>query len=150
MKTLSTIALFVLIGFFSVPPDANAQARRFTSRIVNPDNTLKQAPQPGLQPAPPPAPVTPVTVPARPASPVTNVVPAKTKEQKAELVRKTVEFQKKRAEAGAPTAQYDLAMRYLTGDGVEKDPKLARKWLQTASTNGNNQAVKKLAELDKK
>ena len=78
---------------------------------------------------------------------MTNVVPEKTKEQKDEMLRKTIEFQKKRAEAGAPSAQYDLGMRYLTGDGLEKDPKLARKWLYSSATNGNSQAVKKLKEL---
>ncbi len=149
MRTFRLTALTFLIAF-SFEGFAHAQARRLTSRIVNPDNTLKQPPQPGLQPAPPAAPATTVATPARPATVVTNVVPEKTKEQKAEMVRKTVEFQKKRAEAGAPTAQYDLAMRYLTGDGVEKDPKLGRKWLESAATNGNNQAVKKLSELDKK
>ncbi|MEO7676533.1 MAG: SEL1-like repeat protein [Verrucomicrobiota bacterium] len=144
------LATLVFIIALSSDAFAQSQARRLTSRIVNPDNTLKTAPQLGLQPTPPsptstaPA-AAPVAVPV-----VTNVVPEKTKEQKAEMVRKTVEFQKKRAEAGAPTAQYDLALRYLTGNGVEKDPKLGRKWLETAATNGSNQAVKKLSELDKK
>lgn len=149
MKTFRFAALIFLLAFF-MEGFAHAQARKLTSRVVNPDNTLKTAPQPGLDQAPSAAPANPAAGAARPARIVTNTVPEKTKEQKAETVRKTVEFQKKRADAGAPTAQYDLGIRYLTGDGVEKDGELARKWLKAAATNGNSQAVKKLAELDKK
>ena len=149
MKTLR-FAVLILLSAFLVEGLAHAQARKLTSRIVNPDNTLKTAPQPGLQPMPPAPPAPPQPGVARPALIVTNVVPEKTKEQKAELERKTVEYQKKRAEAGAPTAQYDLGVRYLNGTGVEKDKELARKWLSKAATNGNSQAVKKLAEIDKK
>ena len=149
MKTFRRAALIFLLSFL-MHGVAHAQARNLTKRIVNPDNTLKTAPQPGLDQAPSAAPANPVAGAARPAQIVTNTVPEKTKEQKAETLRKTVEFQKKRADAGAPTAQYDLGIRYLTGDGVEKDGELARKWLKAAATNGNSQAVKKLAELDKK
>jgi TPR repeat protein len=38
-------------------------------------------------------------------------------------------------------------MRYLNGDGVQKDLAAARKWLQAAATNGHTLAPKKLEEL---
>ncbi len=149
MKTI--IPLFVLIAALAIHSQAHAQARRFTDRVVNRDNTLRTPNAPATPPAPPvtqaPAAVTP---PATPAPILTNAVPEKTKEQKAEILRKTIEFQKKKAEEGAPTAQYDLGMRYLNGDGVEKDMDLAKKWLNASATNGNSQAVKKLESLNKK
>lgn len=64
--------------------------------------------------------------------------------------QKVLEFQQKRAAEGSATAQFDLGMRYLAGDGVEKDEATARSWLQKAAANGNSQATKKLRELDAK
>ena len=144
MKTLT--GLFVLIAIFTIDFKADAQAQRLTRRIVNPDHTLKT-------PNAPSAPAASQVIPSAPTPtqpPQAVVVPEKTAEQKAELLRKTIEFQKTRAESGAPSAQYDLGMRYLTGDGVEKDSVLAKKWLNASATNGNSQAVKKLEELRKK
>ncbi len=147
MKTI--ITLFVLIAVFSIHGNAHAQARKLTQRIVNPDNTLRTPNAPSAPaPAPPPRPAA-VAPTVAPAAILTNAVPEKTKEQKDEILRKTIEFQKKKAEEGAPTAQYDLGMRYLSGDGVEKDLDLAKKWLNASATNGNSQAVKKLETLNK-
>ena len=146
MKTM--LSLFVLIGGLMIQGNAHAQARRLTQRIVNPDNTLR-TPNAPTTPSPPPRAAT-VTPPPATAPVLTNAVPEKTKEQKDEILRKTIEFQKKKAEEGAPTAQYDLGMRYLDGDGLEKNLDLAKKWLNAAATNGNNQAAKKLESLDKK
>lgn len=89
--------------------------------------------------APPAVPF--VTLPPPPPGP-----PIATKE---EVARNTLEFQKKRAEAGAAHAQYDLGVRYLKGDGVDKNIGLARKWLNAAAKNGHPQASKKLEELNK-
>lgn len=146
MKTFTS--LFVLIAVFAIHFNAHTQttARQLTRRIVNPDNTLRTP----NTPAPPPAPVLRAAPQAQPQQIITNVVPEKTQAQKDEILRKTIEFQKQRAAAGAPTAQYDLGMRYLTGDGMEKNSDLAKKWLTAASTNGSSQAVKKLEELKKK
>ncbi len=146
MKPSQIISIIVLIVSFAVPFPGKAQARKLTRRVVNPENTPGRPPQPGT----PPPPVTTAPPPPRSPQVVTNVVSEKTKEQKDELLKKTIEFQKKRAEAGAPSAQYDLGTRYLKGDGVEKDLDLAKKWLTLSAKNGNNQAVKKLSELDKK
>ncbi len=38
-------------------------------------------------------------------------------------------------------------MRYLNGNGVEKDPTEARKWLGLSAKNGYHQAQKKLEEM---
>ena len=67
---------------------------------------------------------------------------------KAELDRRVVAFQKKRALEGSPSAQYELGMRYLKGDGVVKDMVTARKWLADAVRGGSTEASKKLTELD--
>ena len=99
MKTNSAVLLAVTLALLAIPWNAEAQARKLTERIVNPDKTLAT---PNNRPAPAQPRVTPS---ATPVPVVTNVVPEKTKAQKDEMVRKTVEFQKKRAEAGAPTAQ---------------------------------------------
>ncbi|MEO7299845.1 MAG: hypothetical protein ABI042_14860 [Verrucomicrobiota bacterium] len=144
MKTI--ISFLVLLAFFSSAHNSKAQARNLTRRIVNPDNTLA-TPNGSTPPAPP---VKPVVAPAVPQVTQTNVAPQKTQEQKDELLRKTIEFQKKKAEEGAPSAQYDLGMRYLNGNGLGKDLDLAKKWLTAASTNGNAQALKKLEELKKR
>jgi TPR repeat protein len=148
MKTI--VGLFVLIALFAFHSNASAQARKLTRRIVNPNNTLRtpNAPTPPAPVPSVPAPTPPAATPAAPAQPY--VAPEKTQEEKDATLRKTIEFQKQRAEAGAPSAQYDLGMRYLTGDGLEKDPALAKKWLTAASTNGNSQASKKLEELKKR
>lgn len=64
--------------------------------------------------------------------------------------QKVLEFQRKRADEGSASAQFDLATRYLNGDGVEKDEATARSWLRKAAAGGNTQAAKKLKELGEK
>jgi TPR repeat protein len=56
-------------------------------------------------------------------------------------------WQKKRAEEGSDNAQYELGVRYLTGNGVDQDEKLGKEWLEKAAKNGNPKATKKLEEL---
>jgi Sel1 repeat-containing protein len=60
---------------------------------------------------------------------------------------KAVEFQKQRAAAGSPTAQFDLGCRYLDGVGVPQDVELARQWLAKSAAQGNAQAKAKLTAL---
>ncbi len=69
---------------------------------------------------------------------------SKTQAEKNEILRKTIESQKTRAEAGSASAQYDLGVRYLDGNGVEKNLELAKKWLELSAKQGNSQAAKKL------
>jgi TPR repeat protein len=53
----------------------------------------------------------------------------------------------KRAQAGDPVAEYQLSVRYGDGAwGVERDPTLARHWLERAAADGNPVARKALAE----
>ena len=51
-----------------------------------------------------------------------------------------------RAEKGSDVAQLNLGVRYLTGEGADKNPKLARKWLEAAARQGNAGAKKLLAQ----
>jgi Sel1 repeat len=66
---------------------------------------------------------------------------------KAELERRVVAFQKQRSEEGFPSAQYELGLRYFTGDGVPIDEPTARKWLRLAADGGSTQAQQKLEKL---
>lgn len=145
MKTLRLIACIIPTSFlFASNVSAQITAKRLTKKITDANAAANQVNQ--QEPArTPPAPVA-----KPPQIIITNNTPEKTAEQKAKILQKTIEFQKKRAEEGAPTAQYDLGMRYLNGDGVEKDSELGQKWLSAAATNGNTQAIRKLEELKKK
>lgn len=51
--------------------------------------------------------------------------------------------------SGQASAQYDYGMRFLNGDGVEKDSDEGRKWIEKAAAQKYSMAVKKLEELDK-
>ena len=94
------------------------------------------------------SPIAPAHLPALPVAPQ-PLPPGPPIASKEEVARNTLEFQKKRAAAGAAHAQYDLGVRYSKGDGVDKDPKTAEKWLAAAATQGHTQALKKLEELNK-
>lgn len=164
MKT----ALF-LAGLLVLVSSLQAQvpsARRLTRRITGPQ-------QPAGQPqAPQPAPVAPAeatgtpgrqanpqsvppsgvrALPARPPSsiaPASRAVPLfRPQPPKEQTAQKIVEFQKRRAAQGSATAQYDLAIRYLKGDGVELDEQKGRELLESAAKNGHSQAKKKLDEF---
>ena len=87
------------------------------------------------------------TVAPRPFVPSLDPDPEAVRAFKESIREKVVASQKANAERGAPTAQYDLGMRYLTGDGVEQDLRLARAWLEAAAIQGNAQAGRKLAAL---
>ena len=87
------------------------------------------------------------TKPAAPAAGAAAQRPAVDIEKQNEMAAKRVEYQKKKAEEGVDYAQYDLGIRYLTGDGVEKDPKVAEQWLKKAAAQGHADAKKKLEEI---
>lgn len=63
---------------------------------------------------------------------------------KDETDRKVLEFQKQRAAHGSPTSQYDLSLRYLEGNGVDKDESQARMWMQKAAEGGHMRAKQHL------
>jgi hypothetical protein len=51
------------------------------------------------------------------------------------------------AEQGYSAFQYDLGMRYLEGKGVQQDEEKAKRWLSSAATNNNRQAIEILERL---
>jgi hypothetical protein len=104
--------------------------------------TRKVAPRP--QPARAPVGGTGGIVAQRPATPVD---PAKVQAQKKKTESDLVKYHRQRAEAGSDNAQYELGVRYLIGNGLDKDEKLGREWLAKSAKSGNAKAVKKLAEL---
>jgi TPR repeat protein len=65
-----------------------------------------------------------------------------------DLVARTVAFQKQRAESGSAQAQYDLGLRFLSGDGVEKDESAGKAWLQKAAKQDFAAATLKLKQID--
>lgn len=135
-----------------LPSFGQYSARRLTRRIAPQTRPAPAPSQPTPAPVPAPVPVQPAPQPvyrAAPAAvaPSTPVDPAKVAAQKSKSERDLLEWQKKRAEAGSDNAQYELGVRYLTGNGVDKDEKVGMEWLTKAAKSGNFQAKKKLEEL---
>ncbi len=133
----------VLAG--SLAPQLHAQylAPRQYLRRLDP-NVPSPRPAPPPSPGLPPGPVVspPPALPAAPATNTARLTPAQIEAQK-----RAVEFLRQRAEAGNASAQYELALRYLNGKGVEKNPAEARKWLTAAAKQDYVWAKKKLEEL---
>jgi hypothetical protein len=75
------------------------------------------------------------------------VDPAKVAAQKQKTESDLIKYHRQRAEAGSDNAQYELGIRYLSGNGVERDEKLGREWLSKSAKAGNPKAAKKLEEL---
>ncbi len=51
------------------------------------------------------------------------------------------------AEAGLPQAQWKMAMRYLVGNGIDRDLTKAEEWLRTAAGTGYHLASRHLGQL---
>jgi TPR repeat protein len=109
----------------------------------------RNAPQPNQAQRSRPVPPAPPSISAPGNQGVAPVAREKTKEEKDAILKKTIAFQQQRALSGSPSAQYDLGLRYHTGDGLEKNAELARKWFEAAAKQGNNRAAQKLEELNK-
>jgi len=121
-------------------------ARRYV-RPIAPQTAPAQPPPAGVvSPTPPPVPGA-AAAPAAPAAP--TAAADKKKAEAAAVLKRTIEFQTKRAEQGSVTAQYDLGKRYLTGDGLEKSLPQARKWFEAAAKQGHVGAAAKLEEVKK-
>lgn len=75
-----------------------------------------------------------------------NTTPAKPSQSADETLRKVIESQTKRAEGGDPQASFDLAMRYITENGVLKDYGEAKKLLEQAVKNADSQTLKDKAQ----
>ena len=60
---------------------------------------------------------------------------------------RNIDWQKQQAAAGDPRQQFKLGVRYLTGDGVEKDEAQAKILLKKAADQGHSDAAAKLKSL---
>jgi TPR repeat protein len=127
------------------PPPADDP--RFTSRYgsARPQAARAAAPTPAGA-RPPVAAPAPGTV----ATPAPVAAPAPVRRVDPERDQRILNFQRQNAASGNPSAQYDLGMRYLRGNGVEQDDAQAMEWLKLASQNGDGRAKKELAELQTK
>lgn len=159
MKTFTSIPAILLVLVLTALTGEAQGIRGVTRRTV-------LSPAPGLQPSPsnitaplsvplpPPGspggpPSQPAAAPARPVVVYQYKYPTRARADKFETDRKVLEFHKRRAVEGSPHAQYSLGIRYLEGNGVEKNETTAREWLKKSAQNGSEQAKKKLAELDR-
>ena len=81
----------------------------------------------------------------------TSYTVAKPQPPSDETLRKNLESLTKRAEAGDAKASYDLAVKYIKGDGVERNLEKAKELLEKAAYNADSQYLKDTAkkELDK-
>ena len=146
MKASSLLSVATLAIFLSATTGQTPSARQLTRRIVPPSNNPPPAnAAPGSRPSPPPTapPATNRASTAVPAPPP----PADPEKAKQETLRNTIEFQKKRAAQGSPSAQYELGLRYLTGDGVEKDEAAGLKLLEESAKQDYTLAKRKLEAL---
>jgi len=132
MKT-GLLAVFIFSGVTLANAATATDPRGLTKRIA-PQIT---PPATAARPAPP-AVAAPVTAP---------IDPEKAEAAKKDTDDKRLAYQKKKAEEGADYAQYDLGIRYLNGDGVEKNAETGKQWLEKAAKNGHSGAKKKLEEL---
>jgi len=148
MKSTFPLCFSALLLVLAASELSAQSARQLTRRIVPQPN---KPPPTGEVPASKPAPAPPAAVPATtnaavPAPPP----PADAEKAKQENVRKTIEFQKKRAAEGSPSAQYELGLRYLRGDGVEQDETAGMKLLEQSAQQDYTLAKRKLEELQVK
>jgi hypothetical protein len=91
-------------------------------------------------PAPPPTP--PVLSEAETAK------KAKLKSERERLNHNTLLWQIDRAQAGSPSAMGSLGMRFLSGNGLEKDEAQARQWLQKGADAGDSVSKRELGRMD--
>lgn len=148
MKRALGILLAVIATLLASSITRAQSARQLTRRIVPPANNPPPAKgAPASRPVPAPPAVAPAnTNTAVPAPPP----PADPEKAKLETLKKTIEFQKKRAAEGSPSAQYELGLRYLNGDGVEKDEAAGMKLLEESARQDYTLAKRKLDELKEK
>jgi TPR repeat protein len=121
---------------------AQQQQQKQIQQAVQPTPPTPQAPTQQVVPVPPQPRPLPVAVPAKP------VDPEKAAAEKEAAAKRLLAYQKEQAEKGSAVSQFDLGMRYLKGDGVEQDEKLGREWIEKSAKQGNEDAAKKLKELD--
>jgi hypothetical protein len=72
----------------------------------------------------------------------------KIKAERERLNHNALVWQQERAAGGSATAKRSLAMRYLTGDGVEKDEVKGMDLLREGAAGGDSAAIKELAKRE--
>ena len=55
--------------------------------------------------------------------------------------RKVLAYQISQAKKGAAYAQFELGLRYISGNGVETNSTIGRDWISKAAAQGDSQAV---------
>jgi hypothetical protein len=63
------------------------------------------------------------------------------------MAQRVVKYQLEQADKGLPSFQFLVGKRYMTGDGVERDPKIAREYFQKAAAQGDTDAQAALKEF---
>ena len=146
MKTpLALLCGALVAAFFASSAQAQYQSPRRYLRPISPPAQYPSPPPNRPQPLPPsPA----VTQPPHSPTALSPAESAKASSEKDQAAKRLFEYQLKRAQEGSSTAQFDLATRYLKGDGTEKNPAEARRWLDAAAKQGHDGAKKKLKQLD--
>jgi hypothetical protein len=107
---------------------------------------------PGYEAVPPAAPgqpmAAPLGAPAGGFGPGTAGIPqvrvAQASEDPSAVDARVLAFHRKRAVEGSAYAQFALGVRYLEGNGVEKDEAQARYWLSQSAQKGFRQAARVL------
>lgn len=100
-----------------------------------------------------PSPITPpanAPPPQKPTPPEVRPYPggSVSAEKQAEAAAKLLDWHKSQAAAGSASAQYEMGMRHLTGNGVVQSCEKAREWLIKAAKQENLQAYERLKNLD--
>jgi localization factor PodJL len=135
-------------------PVSTAQPKPATQQQVPPAPLKQQSVEtlPVPQPTPPKpaaktavAPVTPLTAPSSPSLPQTQ--PQKQAVTKPAPPTSPLDRLTQLAEAGNPAAETVVGLKYLDGDGVPADDKLAAKWLEKAAEAGQAVAQYRLGTI---
>ena len=63
---------------------------------------------------------------------------------------RVLKFHQELADKGDPYGEYQMGLRYLKGDGVEKDPRKAREMFVKAAAQGKEEASAELEKLSAK
>jgi hypothetical protein len=138
MKNLGIAFILTLSVHVFAPAAAHAQIVHVTARAPKSPGPPMALVQSNAGPAAVSAPTPRVVFVQRPVVPMDRVA----------LEQRVVAFQKRRAQEGSASAQYQLALRLLNGTGVERNIVEARTWLAEAAKQSFAQAQRKLQELD--
>ncbi len=139
--------LLVFVGWLSCP-NVHAQGLRAVTRRT----LMTPAPAMGLMPGNPSANSLPQAAPQPAPAPVIRTYRYRVEyavRPPEDSAKKLLDFQMKKAREGSAYAQLELGKRYAHGDGVEKDPALAREWIEKAARNGSKEAERELKLLPK-